>query len=172
MVIYLKNASSLVLELCRTFFTGETQSSITYCNILYLLVLSITNTLYLLSILEISWSGFALHKWWQNAQFLPLGELSAHPATILQQLLKMIAGVDISEVEVNDGEFSRGAKYRCFRVLTLWTRFVQVGQIDTYQTSGAPAHNLMHYLHHLKVGHLKGPESILLKGSRIVETVD
>ncbi|KAJ8624095.1 hypothetical protein MRB53_032625 [Persea americana] len=108
MVIYLKNASSLVLELCGTFFTGETQSSITYCNILYLLVLSITNTLYLLSILEISWSGFALHKWWQNAQFLPLGELSAHPATILQQLLKMIAGVDISEVEVNDGEFSRG----------------------------------------------------------------
>ncbi|KAJ8617661.1 hypothetical protein MRB53_013847 [Persea americana] len=40
--------------------------------------------------------------------------MSAHPATILQQLLKMIAGVDISEVEDHDDEFSKGAKYTCF----------------------------------------------------------
>ena len=40
--------------------------------------------------------------------------MSAHPATILQQLLKMIAGVDISEVVDHDDEFTKGAKYTCF----------------------------------------------------------
>eukprot|EP00268_Persea_americana_P057755 TRINITY_DN6938_c1_g1_i5.p1 TRINITY_DN6938_c1_g1~~TRINITY_DN6938_c1_g1_i5.p1 ORF type:complete len:241 (-),score=34.88 TRINITY_DN6938_c1_g1_i5:292-1014(-) len=127
MVIDLKNATSLVLGLCRTFFTRKliVQSlSVTF----FIFLFSITNTLYSLAILENNWSGFTLHKWWQNVQFWPLGGMSAHPAAILQQLLKMIAGVDISEVVDHDDEFSRGAKYTCFfGMLTLWTRFVQVG---------------------------------------------
>ncbi|OVA02581.1 Cellulose synthase [Macleaya cordata] len=62
--------------------------------LLFLLV--ITVTLCLLAILEIKWSGITLHEWWRNEQFWLIGGTSAHPAAVLQGLLKVIAGVDIS----------------------------------------------------------------------------
>nr|KYP50973.1 Cellulose synthase-like protein D5 [Cajanus cajan] len=59
-------------------------------------LLGITVTLCLLALLEIKWSGITLHDWWRNEQFWLIGGTSAHPAAVLQGLLKVIAGVDIS----------------------------------------------------------------------------
>ncbi|XP_028781952.1 cellulose synthase-like protein D5 [Neltuma alba] len=59
-------------------------------------LLAITLTLCLLALLEIKWSGITLHDWWRNEQFWLIGGTSAHPAAVLQGLLKVIAGVDIS----------------------------------------------------------------------------
>ncbi|CAJ2631962.1 unnamed protein product [Trifolium pratense] len=59
-------------------------------------LLAITVTLCMLALLEIKWSGITLHDWWRNEQFWLIGGTSAHPAAVLQGLLKVIAGVDIS----------------------------------------------------------------------------
>ncbi|GAB4841074.1 Cellulose synthase-like protein D5 [Ancistrocladus abbreviatus] len=61
-----------------------------------ILLLLITLTLCMLALLEIKWSGITLHEWWRNEQFWLIGGTSAHPAAVLQGLLKVIAGVDIS----------------------------------------------------------------------------
>ncbi|CAN6283775.1 unnamed protein product [Urochloa humidicola] len=60
----------------------------------YLLI--ITVTLCLLAMLEIKWSGIALEEWWRNEQFWLIGGTSAHLAAVLQGLLKVIAGIEIS----------------------------------------------------------------------------
>ncbi|CAM6125730.1 unnamed protein product [Calypogeia fissa] len=62
--------------------------------LVYLLVISIT--LCLLAILEVKWSGITLEEWWRNEQFWVIGGTSAHLAAVLQGLLKVCAGVDIS----------------------------------------------------------------------------
>ncbi|KAF6138740.1 hypothetical protein GIB67_040872 [Kingdonia uniflora] len=62
--------------------------------LLYLLV--ITVCLCLLSLLEVKWSGIALEEWWRNEQFWVIGGSSAHLAAVLQGLLKVIAGIEIS----------------------------------------------------------------------------
>ncbi|XP_027930160.1 cellulose synthase-like protein D5 [Vigna unguiculata] len=59
-------------------------------------LLGITITLCLLALLEIKWSGITLHDWWRNEQFWLIGGTSAHVAAVLQGLLKVIAGVEIS----------------------------------------------------------------------------
>ncbi|KAL5229999.1 hypothetical protein ABZP36_028775 [Zizania latifolia] len=60
----------------------------------YLLI--ITVTLCLLAMLEIKWSGIALEEWWRNEQFWLIGGTSAHLAAVMQGLLKVIAGIEIS----------------------------------------------------------------------------
>ncbi|CAN1851177.1 Cellulose synthase A catalytic subunit 8 [UDP-forming] [Linum perenne] len=60
----------------------------------YLLTITITSTL--LAVLEIKWSGIALEEWWRNEQFWLIGGTSAHLAAVLQGLLKVIAGIEIS----------------------------------------------------------------------------
>jgi hypothetical protein len=60
----------------------------------YLLI--ITLTLCLLAVLEIKWSGIDLEEWWRNEQFWLIGGTSAHLAAVLQGLLKVIAGIEIS----------------------------------------------------------------------------
>ncbi|XP_020598308.1 cellulose synthase-like protein D5 [Phalaenopsis equestris] len=79
--------------------------------LIFLLVITIT--LCLLALLEIKWSGITLHEWWRNEQFWVIGGTSAHPAAVLQGLLKVIAGVDISFTlttkpasDENDDEFA------------------------------------------------------------------
>ncbi|KDP21765.1 hypothetical protein JCGZ_00552 [Jatropha curcas] len=62
--------------------------------LVYLLV--ITVTLCLLAILEIKWSGIELEEWWRNEQFWLIGGTSAHLAAVLQGLLKVVAGIEIS----------------------------------------------------------------------------
>ncbi|KAA8533476.1 hypothetical protein F0562_031090 [Nyssa sinensis] len=62
--------------------------------LLYLLI--ITVTLCLLAVLEVKWSGIALEEWWRNEQFWLIGGTSAHLAAVLQGLLKVIAGIEIS----------------------------------------------------------------------------
>ncbi|XP_057964309.1 cellulose synthase-like protein D5 [Malania oleifera] len=59
-------------------------------------LLAITITLCLLAVLEIKWSGITLHEWWRNEQFWLIGGTSAHPVAVLQGLLKVIIGIDIS----------------------------------------------------------------------------
>ncbi|KAK4492612.1 hypothetical protein RD792_003430 [Penstemon davidsonii] len=60
------------------------------------LLLTITLTLCMLALLEIKWSGITLHEWWRNEQFWLIGGTSAHPAAVVQGLLKVIAGIEIS----------------------------------------------------------------------------
>ncbi|XP_059656895.1 cellulose synthase-like protein D3 [Cornus florida] len=60
----------------------------------YLLVLTLS--LCMLAVLEIKWSGIALEEWWRNEQFWLIGGTSAHLAAVLQGLLKVIAGIEIS----------------------------------------------------------------------------
>jgi len=62
--------------------------------LVYLLV--ITLTLIMLAVLEIKWSGINLEEWWRNEQFWLIGGTSAHLAAVLQGLLKVIAGIEIS----------------------------------------------------------------------------
>ncbi|CAM6127085.1 unnamed protein product [Calypogeia fissa] len=59
-------------------------------------LLTITVTLFLLAILEVKWSGITLDEWWRNEQFWVIGGTSAHLAAVLQGLLKVLAGVNIS----------------------------------------------------------------------------
>lgn len=77
----------------------------------YLLVITIT--LCTLAILEIKWSGIALEEWWRNEQFWLIGGTSAHLAAVIQGLLKVIAGIEISFTltskssgDENDDEFA------------------------------------------------------------------
>ncbi|GAB2264953.1 Cellulose synthase-like protein D2 [Dionaea muscipula] len=60
----------------------------------YLLIITIT--LSLLAVLEIKWSGINLEEWWRNEQFWLIGGTSAHLAAVLQGLLKVVAGIEIS----------------------------------------------------------------------------
>ncbi|XWS49507.1 hypothetical protein CRYUN_Cryun12cG0009000 [Craigia yunnanensis] len=45
---------------------------------------------------EIKWSGIELEEWWRNEQFWLIGGTSAHLAAVLQGLLKVLAGIEIS----------------------------------------------------------------------------
>lgn len=62
--------------------------------LVYLLLITVTLTL--LSLLEVKWSGIGLEEWWRNEQFWVVGGTSAHIAAVLQGLLKVIAGIEIS----------------------------------------------------------------------------
>ncbi|GAB2273428.1 Cellulose synthase-like protein D2 [Dionaea muscipula] len=62
--------------------------------LVYLLIISLT--LCLLALLEIKWSGITLEEWWRNEQFWLIGGTSAHLAAVLQGLLKVVAGIEIS----------------------------------------------------------------------------
>ncbi|CAI9274771.1 unnamed protein product [Lactuca saligna] len=59
-------------------------------------LLAITLTLCMLAVLEIKWSGIELEEWWRNEQFWLIGGTSAHLAAVLQGLLKVVAGIEIS----------------------------------------------------------------------------
>ncbi|XP_068642102.1 cellulose synthase-like protein D1 [Aristolochia californica] len=60
----------------------------------YLLVLTLC--LCSISVLEVKWSGIALEEWWRNEQFWVIGGTSAHFVAVLQGLLKIFAGIEIS----------------------------------------------------------------------------
>ena len=62
--------------------------------LVYLLI--ITVCLISLAILEVKWSGVGLEQWWRNEQFWLISGTSAHLAAVLQGLLKVIAGIEIS----------------------------------------------------------------------------
>lgn len=95
-----------------SLFSGQfIVQSLNVAFLVFLLVITIT--LCLLALLEIKWSGITLHEWWRNEQFWVIGGTSAHPAAVLQGLLKVIAGVDISFTltskpanDENDDEFA------------------------------------------------------------------
>ncbi|KAJ3692259.1 hypothetical protein LUZ60_012609 [Juncus effusus] len=59
-------------------------------------LLLITVTLMLLSLLEVKWSGIALEELWRNEQFWVIGGTSAHIVAVIQGLLKVLAGIEIS----------------------------------------------------------------------------
>lgn len=66
-------------------------------NIAFLLyLLTITLCLICISLLEVKWSGIGLEEWWRNEQFWAIGGSSAHLAAVIQGLLKVIAGIEIS----------------------------------------------------------------------------
>lgn len=66
-------------------------------NVTFLIyLLTITVCLIGLAILEVKWSGIGLEEWWRNEQFWLISGTSAHFAAVLQGLLKVIAGIEIS----------------------------------------------------------------------------
>lgn len=69
-------------------------ASLTVTFLVYLLIISLT--LCMLAVLEIKWSGIELEEWWRNEQFWLIGGTSAHLVAVLQGLLKVIAGIEIS----------------------------------------------------------------------------
>lgn len=76
-------------------FTGQfIVSGLNVAFLLYLLI--ITLTLVLISLLEVKWSGIGLEEWWRNEQFWVIGGSSAHLAAVMQGLLKVVAGIEIS----------------------------------------------------------------------------
>ncbi|XP_041000885.1 cellulose synthase-like protein D4 [Juglans microcarpa x Juglans regia] len=62
--------------------------------LVYLLI--ITVCLISLAILEVKWAGIGLEEWWRNEQFWLISGTSAHLAAVVQGLLKVIAGIEIS----------------------------------------------------------------------------
>ncbi|KAK9672795.1 hypothetical protein RND81_12G125300 [Saponaria officinalis] len=66
--------------------------SITF--LVYLLIMTIC--LISLAILEVKWSGIELEEWWRNEQFWLISGTSSHLAAVVQGLLKVIAGIEIS----------------------------------------------------------------------------
>ncbi|XP_073136416.1 cellulose synthase-like protein D4 isoform X1 [Henckelia pumila] len=62
--------------------------------LMFLLIISLC--LIGLAILEIKWSGIGLEEWWRNEQFWLISGTSAHLAAVVQGLLKVIAGIEIS----------------------------------------------------------------------------
>ncbi|KAL6543778.1 Cellulose synthase-like protein D4 [Orobanche gracilis] len=60
------------------------------------LLLTMSICLVALAILEVKWSGVALEEWWRNEQFWLISGTSAHLAAVVQGLLKVIAGIEIS----------------------------------------------------------------------------
>ena len=78
-----------------SLFSGEfIVQSLSVAFLTYLL--GITITLCLLAVLEIKWSGITLEEWWRNEQFWLIGGTSAHLAAVIQGLLKVVAGIEIS----------------------------------------------------------------------------
>ncbi|KAJ1431081.1 Zinc finger, RING/FYVE/PHD-type [Sesbania bispinosa] len=78
-----------------SLFTGQfIVQSLQVTFLVYLL--GITVTLVLLAALEIKWSGIELEEWWRNEQFWLIGGTSAHLVAVLQGLLKVMAGIEIS----------------------------------------------------------------------------
>ncbi|GAB2301111.1 Cellulose synthase-like protein D4 [Dionaea muscipula] len=62
--------------------------------LVYLLIMTLC--LIGLAILEVKWSGIALEEWWRNEQFWLISGTSSHLAAVVQGLLKVIAGIEIS----------------------------------------------------------------------------
>jgi hypothetical protein len=62
--------------------------------LIYLLLITVSLTL--ISLLEVRWSGIGLEEWWRNEQFWVIGGTSAHLVAVIQGLLKVIAGIEIS----------------------------------------------------------------------------
>ncbi|CAL5395084.1 unnamed protein product [Camellia sinensis] len=78
-----------------SLFTGQfIVRSLNVTFLIFLLIITITLTL--LSLLEVKWSGIALEEWWRNEQFWVIGGSSAHIAAVIQGLLKVLAGIEIS----------------------------------------------------------------------------
>ncbi|XP_076898251.1 cellulose synthase-like protein D4 [Bidens hawaiensis] len=49
-----------------------------------------------LAVLEVRWSEVSLEDWWRNEQFWLISGTSSHLAAVIQGLLKVIAGIEIS----------------------------------------------------------------------------
>ncbi|PWA92463.1 Cellulose synthase [Artemisia annua] len=62
--------------------------------LIYLLLMTLC--LIGLAILEVRWSEVTLEDWWRNEQFWLISGTSSHLAAVLQGLLKVIAGIEIS----------------------------------------------------------------------------
>ncbi|BFG42522.1 hypothetical protein CerSpe_287950 [Prunus speciosa] len=78
-----------------SLFTG--QFIVANLNITFLVyLLTITICLISLALLEVKWSGIGLEEWWRNEQFWLISGTSAHLAAVVQGLLKVVAGIEIS----------------------------------------------------------------------------
>ncbi|OVA01028.1 Cellulose synthase [Macleaya cordata] len=78
-----------------SLFSGQfIVQSLSVTFLIYLLVITIC--LISLAILEVKWAGISLEEWWRNEQFWLISGTSAHLAAVIQGLLKVMAGIEIS----------------------------------------------------------------------------
>ena len=56
----------------------------------------ITICLISLAILKVKWASIRLEEWWRNEKYWLISGTSAHLAVVVQGLLKVIVGIDIS----------------------------------------------------------------------------
>lgn len=56
----------------------------------------ITVCLIAIALLEVRWAGIELEEYWRNEQFWLISGTSAHFAAVIQGLLKVLAGIEIS----------------------------------------------------------------------------
>ncbi|KAJ4914417.1 Cellulose synthase-like protein D4 [Raphanus sativus] len=59
-------------------------------------LLMITICLIGLAVLEVKWSGIGLEEWWRNEQWWLISGTSSHLYAVVQGILKVIAGIEIS----------------------------------------------------------------------------
>ncbi|KAL0739683.1 hypothetical protein Bca4012_015893 [Brassica carinata] len=62
--------------------------------LVYLLIITIC--LIGLAVLEVKWSGIGLEEWWRNEQWWLISGTSSHLYAVVQGILKVIAGIEIS----------------------------------------------------------------------------
>ncbi|KAK3119890.1 hypothetical protein QOZ80_9AG0677260 [Eleusine coracana subsp. coracana] len=78
-----------------SLFSGQfIVQELSLTSLTYLLAIILTTST--LAVLEIKWSGISLEEWWWNEQFWLIGGTSAHIIAMLQGLLKVSAGIEIS----------------------------------------------------------------------------
>ncbi|KAG2727119.1 hypothetical protein I3760_01G144400 [Carya illinoinensis] len=87
--------------------------------LIYLLV--ITVCLIMLAILEVKWGGIGFEEWWRNEQFWLISGTSAHLAAVVQGLLKVIAGIEISFTLTSKSAGEDADDYMADLYLVKWT---------------------------------------------------
>ncbi|PPD75632.1 hypothetical protein GOBAR_DD27443 [Gossypium barbadense] len=99
-IFYSKNNSFVrnsTTQVPTTHCLSQRQFIVQGLNVAFLLYLFvITITLCCMSLLEVKWSGIGLEEWWRNEQFWVIGGTSAHLVAVIQGLLKVVAGIEIS----------------------------------------------------------------------------
>ncbi|KAF2286360.1 hypothetical protein GH714_015395 [Hevea brasiliensis] len=93
-------------------------------------LLTITICLISLAILELRWSGIGLEEWWRNEQFWLISGTSAHLAAVVQGLLKVIAGIEISFTLTSKSQertmmiFMQNCIWTIYSTTPQWSKFI------------------------------------------------
>ncbi|CAK9223175.1 unnamed protein product, partial [Sphagnum troendelagicum] len=90
--------------------------------------ISLFLSIFATGILEMRWSGVAIHEWWRNEQFWVISGVSAHLFAIFQGLFKMLAGINtnftVTSKASEDKDFGELYAFKWTTLLILPTTLV------------------------------------------------